>query len=99
MDSGRGACTNVVSTLAPQRKLAQIAKRGIYTMNSQLRYGRWVLVLLAAFLMLPVGLLAQEATGRIVGTVTDPTGAVVPAVKLRITNVATGVNYDTTSAA
>jgi len=56
-----------------------------------------VCTLLALICLLSFVAVAQEATGRIVGTVTDPTGAVVPSVKLKITNVATGVSYDTTS--
>jgi len=40
---------------------------------------------------------AQEATARIIGTVTDPQGAVVPDAKVTITNVATKVNYPTLS--
>src|ERR1051326_4036767 len=38
---------------------------------------------------------SQTATGRILGVVTDPTGAVVPGVKVTAINTATGVNYDT----
>jgi len=41
---------------------------------------------------------AQVPTGRIIGTVTDPSGSVVPKAKLTITNVATGVKNETTSA-
>jgi Carboxypeptidase regulatory-like domain len=37
------------------------------------------------------------ATGTILGSVTDPTGAVVPNAKVTVTNVATGVNFDTVS--
>src|SRR5260370_38341899 len=56
-----------------------------------------VCTLLALICLLSLVAVAQEATGRIVGTVTDPTGAVVPNVKLKITNVATGASYDTVS--
>lgn len=41
-------------------------------------------------LLLPVGLFAQE-TATVVGTVTDSTGAIVPNVKVTITNVGTSV--------
>jgi len=41
--------------------------------------------------------LAQEATGKIVGTVTDPQGAVMPGVKVTVTNAATGVSEVVTS--
>src|SRR5207244_3470915 len=36
---------------------------------------------------------SQTATGRIVGTVTDPTGAVIPGVTITATNVDTMVTY------
>lgn len=42
-------------------------------------------------------LLAQTTTGSITGTVADPSGAVVPNVKVVGTNVATNVTYSTTS--
>lgn len=38
-------------------------------------------------------------TGRIQGTVTDPSGAVIPGVKVTVTNVATGVSRTVTSKA
>jgi hypothetical protein len=38
-------------------------------------------------------LLAQTSTGRIVGTVTDPTGAVIPGASITVTNVNTQVTY------
>ncbi|HTZ48216.1 MAG TPA: carboxypeptidase regulatory-like domain-containing protein [Verrucomicrobiae bacterium] len=49
----------------------------------------WV-ALLIVFLGLPFFSAAQEAT--IVGTVTDPSGSVVPNVTVTITNVKTGIN-------
>lgn len=66
-------------------------------MHSQTRYGQWILVLLVAFLILPVGLIAQEASGRIVGVVADPSGSVIPRAKVTVTNVATGVTSETTT--
>jgi hypothetical protein len=42
---------------------------------------------------------ADELYGRIRGTVTDPTGAVVPNAKVAVTNVGTGVSRTTTSSA
>src|SRR5713226_5765585 len=66
-------------------------------MNSQLRYGQWILVLLAAFFILPGGLLAQDATGRIIGVITDPSGSLVPNAKVTVTNVATGISNEATT--
>ena len=40
---------------------------------------------------------AQQATARIVGTVTDQQGAVVPGVKVAVTNTATNVSTETTT--
>ncbi len=39
----------------------------------------------------------QAATGRVVGTITDPGGAVVAGAKVTVTNVATGVQWETTT--
>jgi Carboxypeptidase regulatory-like domain/TonB-dependent Receptor Plug Domain len=38
---------------------------------------------------------SQTATGRIVGTVSDPTGALIPGASITVTNVNTQVAYDT----
>src|SRR5947199_1853405 len=38
---------------------------------------------------------SQTATGRIVGTVTDPTGALIPGASITVTNVDTQVAYET----
>ena len=38
---------------------------------------------------------AQQATGRIIGNVTDPSGAGVPGVQVKATNVATQVSQET----
>lgn len=46
--------------------------------------------LFAGFLLTAVGLLAQSTTGEIAGTVTDPTGAAVPGVRITFTNENTG---------
>ncbi len=48
-------------------------------------------------LLLSANAQAQQATAKIVGTVTDPQGAVVPAVKIVVTNVATNVSSETTT--
>ena len=41
---------------------------------------------------------AQDATGRIIGTISDPSGAVIPGAKITVTNTATDLNRSTVSA-
>ncbi len=54
--------------------------------------------LLALFLcLLPAAVFAQLDRGAITGLVTDPTGAVVPGVKITVRNTATGAVYETES--
>ncbi|MDE3168365.1 MAG: TonB-dependent receptor, partial [Acidobacteriota bacterium] len=53
--------------------------------------------LLAAFLALPTGLLAQSGAGSIQGTVQDATSAAVPGCAVHVVNQATGVTNDTTT--
>src|SRR5580658_8817285 len=57
---------------------------------------RWtaVCLLVATCLWIPVSLSAQGASGRIVGRVADPTGAVLAGVKVTLTNEATNVSRD-----
>src|SRR5690349_2651657 len=50
--------------------------------------------LLALILFVPLPIWAQ-AVGAIVGTVTDPSGAVIPNAKITAANVATGVSQST----
>lgn len=57
---------------------------------------RWTLLALLAFAILPAA--AQDATGRIVGIVTDSSGAVMPKVKVTATNVETGVSSSSMTA-
>jgi hypothetical protein len=54
---------------------------------------RWNLLcpVVAVFLALPTLLIAQGATGRILGRVSDPSGAVLNGVTVNLTNLATGV--------
>jgi hypothetical protein len=46
---------------------------------------------------IPQSASAQELTARIQGTVTDPTGAVIPGVEVTATNTATGISQTVTS--
>jgi hypothetical protein len=48
-------------------------------------------------LLIPALSFAQDATGRIAGTITDPSGAVIPGVQATVTNTATQVSRKTTS--
>jgi outer membrane receptor protein involved in Fe transport len=48
-------------------------------------------------LLIPTLSSAQDATARIAGTITDPTGAVIPGVQVTVTNTATQVSRNTTS--
>jgi hypothetical protein len=48
-----------------------------------------MLLLSLVVIVAPALSLAQDATGRILGTVYDPQGAVIPAVKVTVTNTAT----------
>jgi len=57
---------------------------------------RSTLVMLSMFLLAPISQ-AQEATGRIAGTVSDPSGAVIPGVQVTVTNTATQVSRKTTT--
>ena len=53
--------------------------------------------LLAAIVSLPAASSAQTATGQITGTVTDTSGAVMPGVKVVVTNQQTGLTRETTT--
>lgn len=57
---------------------------------------RWLVLLVAIslLLLLPVYTNAQEATGKIVGTVTDPSGALIPGAKVVVTDLTTKVSRD-----
>lgn len=58
------------------------------TTNSKILRG----ILMLSLLFLPVGAaFAQNAAGQIVGTVTDPQGAIIPGATVTVTNVSTGV--------
>ncbi len=59
-------------------------------------YSLYVLALVAT-LLLTVAVQAQEVNATLVGTVTDPTGAVVPNAKVTATEAQTNVSRNTTS--
>ena len=61
--------------------------------NNQTTYHGWPWLILAIFVAFfnPASLWAQQATGKIVGTVTDAQGGVMPNVKVTATNQATHV--------
>ena len=59
-----------------------------------MRMSRW-LALGAIALLVPALSLAQEATGRVIGTITDQQGAVMPGVKVTVTNTATQITRNT----
>ncbi len=54
-------------------------------------------LLCATILLLPVLSFAQDATGRITGTISDPQGAVLPGVRVTVTDSATQVSRTTTT--
>ena len=54
-----------------------------------------VIVVLAGIILAAFALCAQTATGRIVGTVSDPTGALIPGASVTVTNVDTKFVYPT----
>src|ERR1700676_726795 len=51
---------------------------------------------LAIFLSVSAGI-AQQITGSVTGTVTDPTGATVSGAKVKLTNTGTGAVQDATT--
>ena len=53
-----------------------------------------VFLILGLLAMLSSGLFAQQNYGTILGTVTDPTGAVVPDAKITVTNTATALSRE-----
>ncbi len=63
------------------------------------RYTAILTALLAWLLLGAPATFAQVDTGTILGTIQDPTGAVIPAAKVTLTNEGTGIALVTTSAA
>jgi len=64
-----------------------MTKRGLYTF----------LLLLAGMIFLPAGARGQAVTGTLVGTITDPGGAVIPNTPVSITDQGTGAVTNATS--
>jgi len=62
--------------------------------------GRWqcVFALLVFLTLVNMTAVAQDATGRIVGVATDPSGAVIANAKITVTNVGTNISNETTTA-
>ena len=60
--------------------------------HSKSKAGRWLLLGLISLLPRPIW---AQATGAIVGTVTDPSGALIPSAKVTATRVGTGVAQST----
>jgi carboxypeptidase family protein len=53
-----------------------------------------ICLVIPCFLLIPALLSAQGSSGRIVGRVADPTGAILTAVKITLVNEATGISRD-----
>jgi Carboxypeptidase regulatory-like domain len=64
-------------------------------MQTRTRWAQGFSALLAFLLLLSVPSLAQTFRGSINGTITDPSGAVVPGAKVTATDVATAAAYNT----
>ncbi len=56
---------------------------------------RLVGLLFVFFALSAAPIVAQEASGRVLGVVTDPSGSLVPNAKVTVTNVETGISSDT----
>src|SRR5579864_9561081 len=69
-------------------------------MDIRERFSKRVVVLVSAIVMILAvasAVYGQSERGRIIGTVTDPQGAVVPDATVTVTNVATGIASKTTT--
>ena len=62
----------------------------LFPFVEEVKGGDLIVSLLLSLVLLSASLVAQTPTGAIVGTVSDPTGAVVPNAKVTITERATG---------
>ncbi len=66
-------------------------------MCAMVRSFRQLLLLILVLSVVAVGAFAQGTTSRVVGVVTDASGAVVPEAKVTLTNEGTGVSFTTTT--
>src|ERR1017187_1683774 len=74
------------------------ADASLMTNNFALRISAPILSIVALIaVFLPVSNLAQYATARITGTISDSTGPVIPGVQVTVTNPATQVSREVTS--
>ncbi len=65
-------------------------------MSASLRSAQtWANILILAISLSASSLFAQDTTGKITGVVSDPAGAVVPNVKITVSNLATNLNRET----
>src|SRR5271165_4650820 len=82
----RGLASRCTSTTTLSNRVSDAGFAGIF-FSGPIRY----LVLLIAACALPWCIQAQDATGKITGTITDPSGGVVPQAKITAINVETKV--------
>ncbi|PYS04853.1 MAG: hypothetical protein DMG12_09115 [Acidobacteria bacterium] len=87
-DKKRSLSTRLVAT--------PVSVRRRKSMKALERSGRFfgITLVAAVCLFFVSALWSQTATGRIVGTITDQTGAVIPGAPISVTNVETRVNYE-----
>src|SRR5437773_10575134 len=67
-------------------------RKSMFRYDSVRRSFALTLILIGCLAAVPAAW-SQTATGRIVGTITDPTSAVIPGVSITVTNVDTNVTY------
>src|ERR1035441_4297655 len=61
------------------------------------RWASRVSFVLTLSLLLPMALVAQVESGRVVGTVSDTSGAVVPGASITVKNIGTGAEHHATT--
>ena len=66
-------------------------------MEHKMRRSWRVAVWLLALLAIPIGSWAQSTRGSLTGTVTDPSGAIIPGAKVEATQVDTQIKYEAVS--